>query len=32
LAHVGQFQLYPSSLPCHCCRHVQNLHDISCCF
>jgi len=31
-AHVGLFQLYPPSLPCHSCRHVENLQDISCCF
>ena len=31
-AHVGLFQLYPASLPCHSCRHVENLQDISCCF
>jgi len=30
--HVGLFQLYPASLPCHSCRHVENLQDISCCF
>jgi len=30
--HVGLFQLYPTSLPCHSCRHVENLQDISCCF
>jgi len=30
-AHVGLFQLYPTSLPCHSCRHVENLQDISCC-
>jgi len=28
-AHVGLFQLYPTSLPCHSCRHVENLQDIS---
>jgi hypothetical protein len=27
--HVGLFQLYPTSLPCHSCRHVENLQDIS---
>jgi len=32
LAHVGLFQLYPTSLPYHSCRHVENLQDISCCF
>jgi len=31
-AHVGLFQQYPTSLPCHSCRHVENLQDISCCF
>jgi len=31
-AHVGLFQLYPTSLPCHSCRHVENLQDISRCF
>jgi len=31
-AHVGLFQLYPTSLPCHSCRHVENLQDISCYF
>ena len=24
-AHVGLFQLYPTSLPCHSCSHVENL-------
>jgi len=28
-AHVGLFQLYPMSLPCHSCRLVENLQDIS---
>jgi len=28
-AHVGLFQLYPTSLPCHSCRHVENLQDIT---
>jgi len=28
-AHVGLFQLDPTSLPCHSCRHVENLQDIS---
>jgi hypothetical protein len=28
-AHVGLFQLYPTSLPCHSCRHVEILQDIS---
>jgi len=27
--HVGLFQLYLTSLPCHSCRHVENLQDIS---
>ena len=27
-AHVGLFQLYPTSLPCHSCRHVENPQDI----
>jgi len=31
-AHVGLLQLYLTSLPCHSCRHVENLQDISCCF
>jgi hypothetical protein len=31
-AHVGLFQLYPTSFPCHSCRHVENLQDISRCF
>jgi len=31
-AHVGLFHLYPTSLPCHSCRHVDNLQAISCCF
>jgi hypothetical protein len=31
-AHVGLFQLYPTSLPCHSCRHVENLQEISRCF
>jgi len=30
--HVGLFQLYPTSPPCHSCWHVENLQDISCCF
>jgi len=30
-AHVGLFQLYPTSLPCHSSRHVDNLQEISCC-
>jgi len=31
-AHVGLFQLYPTTLPCHSCRHVVNSQEISCCF
>jgi len=31
-AHVGLFQLYTTSLPCHSCRHVEYLQEISCCF
>ena len=31
-AHVGLFQLYLTSLPCHSSRHVENLQEISCCF
>jgi len=31
-AHVGLFKLYLIFLPCNNCRHVENLHDISCCF
>jgi len=31
-AHVGLFQLYPTSLPCHCSRYIENLQAISCCF
>jgi len=31
-AHVGLFQLYPTSMPCDSCRHLQNLQEISCCF
>ena len=27
-AHVGLFQLYPTSSPCHGCRCVENLQDI----
>jgi len=30
-AHVGLFQLYPTSLPCHSSRHVENLQEIGCC-
>src|SRR5882757_3457903 len=31
-AHVGLFQLYPTSLPRHSRRHVENLQEISCYF
>jgi hypothetical protein len=31
-SHVGLFKLYPPSLPCPSCRHVENLHAINCCF
>ena len=31
-AHVGMFQLYPTSLPCHSRSPVETLQDISCCF
>jgi len=31
-AHVGLFQLYPTSLPCHSCKHVENLQASGCCF
>jgi len=31
-AHVGLFQLYPTSLPCHSSSHVENLQEIRCCF
>jgi len=30
--HVRLFKLYPTSLPCHSSRHVENLEEISCCF
>jgi len=30
--HVGLFQLYTTSLPCHRYRHVQCLQEIGCCF
>jgi len=30
-AHVGLFQLYPTSLLCHSIRHGENLQQISCC-
>jgi len=30
-AHVGLFQLYPTSLRCHSSRYVGNLQEISCC-
>jgi hypothetical protein len=28
-AHIGLFQLYLTSLPCHSCRHVETRLDIS---
>jgi len=31
-AHVGLFQLYPTYLPCHSTRHIENVHQIGCCF
>jgi len=31
-AHVGLFQLYPTSSPYDSCRHVENLQEISRCF
>jgi len=31
-SHVGLFQLYLTSSPCHSCRHVENLQHIRCCF
>jgi hypothetical protein len=31
-AHGSLFQLYPTSLPCRSCSHVENLQDISCYF
>jgi hypothetical protein len=31
-AHVGLFQLYPTSLSCHSCSHVENLQAFRCCF
>jgi len=31
-ALLGLFQLYPTTLPCHSSRHVENQQDISCCF
>jgi len=31
-AHIRLFQLYPTSLPCHSSRHVENLPEICCCF
>jgi len=31
-AHVGLFQLYSTSLPCHRCRHVEYLQELSWCF
>jgi len=30
--HVTLFQQYPTSLPCHSSRHVENLREIRCCF
>jgi hypothetical protein len=30
--HVWLFPLYPTSLPCHWSRYVENLQEISCCF
>jgi len=30
-AHVGPFQMYPTSLLCHSSRHVENLQEIGCC-
>jgi len=30
-ADVGLFQLYMTSLPCHRCRHVEYVQEISCC-
>jgi hypothetical protein len=30
--HAGQFPLYPTSLPCHSCRHDENVQDIVYCF
>ena len=29
--HIGLFKLYPTSLPCHSSRHVENLQEIHCC-
>jgi len=29
--HVRLFQQYPTSLPCHSCRHVEALQELSCC-
>jgi len=31
-AHVGLFQLYPTSMPCHSSRQVKTVPEISCCF
>jgi hypothetical protein len=28
-AHAGLFELYPTSLRCYCCKHVENLQEIS---
>jgi len=30
-AHVGLFELCPTSLPSHSCRYVENLQEMSCC-
>jgi len=30
-ALVRLFQLYPTSMPCHSSRHVDNLQEMSCC-
>jgi len=29
-SYIGLFQLYPTSLPWYCCRHVASLQEISC--
>jgi hypothetical protein len=31
-ANAGLFQLYPTSVPWHSCRYVENLQDITCYF
>jgi len=31
-AHVGLFQLYTTSLPCHLSRQVEYLQEVRCCF